>query len=139
MKEGTLSKFILSLYSIKITSTFLLKMLFKNGLYNYRLSKYELEGYQKPLLEGKIKAMYYFFTQLSQPFPNYDDTLKHLNIPVLVLWGKYDKILKWESQSQQVLKLLKIENNNIHSIEGNHFLQEENSFEITAKINNFIE
>jgi len=139
MKEGTLSKFILSLYSIKITSALLLKMLFKNGLYNYRLSKDGLEGYQKPLLEGKIKAMYYFFTQLSQPFPNYDDTLKHLNIPVLVLWGKYDKILKWESQSQQVLKLLKIENNNIHSIEGSHFLQEENSFEITAKINNFIE
>lgn len=139
MKEGIFSKFILSLYSKKLSSTLLLKMLFKNGLNNYSLSKSEFEGYQKPLLEGKIKAMYYFFTQLSQPFPNYEEVLKQLNIPVLIIWGKDDKILKWEAQSQQVLKLLKIDKNNIHYIEGNHFLQEENPNIITTKINGFIE
>jgi pimeloyl-ACP methyl ester carboxylesterase len=138
MKEGKLSKFIISLYSRKTTSTLLLKMLFNNGLSNYKLSKNEFESYQKPLLEGKTKAMYYFFTQLSQPFPNYEDTLKQLNVPVLIIWGNRDKILKWKPQSQQLIKLLKIENNNIHIVEGNHFIQEENFHEIGTKINAFI-
>lgn len=138
MRKGVLSKFILSLYSKKTTSTFLMKMLFKNGLNNYTLTKNDFEGYQKPLLEGKTNAMYYFFTQLSQPFPNYEETLKQLNIPVLVIWGKHDKILKWQPQSNQVLKLLKIKSKNIYIIEGNHFLQEENPLKITAKINDFI-
>ncbi len=138
MKEGILAKFILSLYHKKITSTFLLKMLFKNGLMNNKLSKSEFKGYQKSLLEGKTKGMYYFFTQLSKPFPNYEEVLKQLKIPILVIWGKYDKILKWESQKKHVLELLKIEENNIHILEGIHFIQEEQPDKITTLINDFV-
>lgn len=138
MKEGGFAKFILSLYRNKITSRILLKMLFKNGLVNNDLSKIEFKGYQKSLLEGKTKGMYYFFTQLSQPFPNYEETLKQLTIPVAIIWGKQDKILKWEPQKERVSELLKIEENNIHIIDGNHFIQEEHPNKITAIINNFI-
>jgi haloalkane dehalogenase len=138
MKEGGFAKLILSLYRNKMTSRILLKMLFKNGLVNNDLSKIEFKGYQKSLLEGKTKGMYYFFTQLSQPFPNYEETLKQLTIPVAIIWGKQDKILKWEPQKERVSELLKIEENNIHIIDGNHFIQEEQPDKITAIINAFI-
>ena len=100
--------------------------------------KNEFEGYQKSLLEGKTNAMYYFFTQLSKPFPNYEETLKQLTIPVAVIWGKADKILRWEPQKERVTELLKIEDHNIHIIEGSHFIQEEQPDKITAIITDFI-
>ena len=138
MKEGKTAKFILSLYRKKLTSKILLKLLFKGGLINNNLSKNEFEGYQKSLLEGKTNAMYYFFTQLSKPFPNYEETLKQLTIPVAIIWGKADKILRWEPQMKKVSELLKIEDHNIHIIEGSHFIQEEQPDKITAIINDFI-
>jgi haloalkane dehalogenase len=138
MKKGWFAKFILSLYRSKITSRIMLKMLFKNGLTDHKLSKTEIKGYQKSLLEGKTKGMYYFFTQLSKPFPNYEKTLKQLDIPVAIIWGKHDKILKWEPQKERVSELLKIESHNIHIIDGNHFIQEEQPNKITAIINDFI-
>jgi len=138
MKEGGFAKFILSLYRHKITSRVLLKILFRKGMNKKKLSKTEFKGYQIPLLEGKTKGMYYFFTQLSQPFPNYEETLKQLNIPVAIIWGKHDEILKWEPQKEKVLELLKIKENNIHVIDGNHFIQEEHPHKITAIINYFI-
>tara|TARA_B100000809_G_C15137276_1_gene531233 strand:- start:3237 stop:4190 length:954 start_codon:yes stop_codon:yes gene_type:complete len=138
MKEGGFAKFILSLYRNRMTSKILLKMLFKNGLVDCNLTKTEFKGYQKSLLEGKTKGMYYFFTQLSHPFPNYEETLKQLNIPVAIVWGKHDEILRWETQKKKVLELLNIKENNIHIIDGNHFIQEEQPNKITAIINDFI-
>ena len=91
-----------------------------------------------PLLEGKTKGMYFFFTQLSEPFPNYEETLRQLAIPVSIIWGKQDKILRWEAQQEKASELLKIENKNIHMIEGNHFIQEEQPDKITAIISEFI-
>jgi pimeloyl-ACP methyl ester carboxylesterase len=138
MKEGGFAKFILSLYRTQITSGILLKMLFKNGLTAHKLSKAEFTGYQLPLLEGKTKGMYYFFTQLSSPFPNYEETLQQLTIPVTVIWGKQDKILKWSPQENRVTELLKIKACHLHILDANHFIQEEKPTRITAIINAFI-
>jgi len=138
MKDGGFAKFILSLYRNKMTSRILLKMLFNNGLTNKKLTEPEFKGYQKSLLEGRTKGMYYFFTQLSQPFSNYEETLKQLNIPVTVIWGKHDDILRWEPQKEKVIELLKIKENSIHIIDGNHFIQEEHPHKITTIINDFI-
>ena len=136
MKEGFVARFILSLYSKKITSTILLKFLFKNGLSNITLSKKEFDGYQLPMLEGKTNGMYYFFTQLSNPFPNYEKMFKTLDIPILLIWGKDDKILKWNTQNEKAMELLNINSKNIHILDANHFLQEE---EPTTLVNLIIE
>ncbi len=137
-KPGIIAKAVMWSYKNGFTTKAMLKGLFKSGLTENTLNKIDIEGYKKPLLEGKTKAMYYFFTQTCNDLPNYKEVLSKLNIPVLVIWGKTDSFLKWPPQKEQVISDLKIQEKNIHIIDAKHFIQEEQPEHINALILDFI-
>lgn len=138
MKEGGFAKFSMWLYKNGITTNVLLKELFKKGLKENILSKNEIKGYKKPLLEGKTRAMYQFFSNSCNNLPDYKQILKNLNIPTLVIWGKHDTMLQWLPQEKEVQKDLNITNENIHLIDAKHFIQEEQPALINSYILDFI-
>lgn len=137
--KNLFTKIIMSLYTLKITNNILIKNLFKMSLLNNNLTKTDLEGYKKPLLEGKNKAMYYFFSRTCHNLPNYKNLLKSLQKTTIVIWGKEDEFLKWEPQKDLVTKDLKINIKNIHQIKAKHFIQEEKPEEISNFIHSFIQ
>lgn len=123
---------------MKLFNGFLIKKLFQGGLSKNTLEKSELEGYQQPLLEGKISSMYYFFSKTCHQIKNYKSLLQSLDIPTSVIWGKNDVFLLWNPQAEQVVEDLKIASHNIHLIEAKHFIQEENPNEICDLIFSFL-
>ena len=133
------TKFMINLYSYKLTNGMLMKGLFKSGLLHNNLSKEDIKGYKTPLLNGKIKGMYYFFSKTCHNLPDYSSLLPTLKHPVLLIWGKHDEFLKWEPQQDAVKEALQIKDENIHSIEGKHFIQEEIPDEIVQLTHNFIQ
>lgn len=136
--DNFFTKIVMSLYTFKLTNNMLIKNLFKMSLLNNNLTKTDLEGYKKPLLESKNKAMYYFFSRTCHNLPNHKDLLPTLDIPTAVIWGKEDDFLKWKPQSELVIKDLKIDTKNIHLLEAKHFIQEEKPIEISNFIDDFI-
>ena len=136
--KNLFTKIIMALYTFKLTNSKLINNLFDMSLVNNNLTKTDLEGYKKPLLEGKNKAMYYFFSRTCHNLPNHKELLPTLNKPVMVIWGKEDEFLKWKPQAELVIKDLKIASENIHLLEAKHFIQEEKPVEISNFINDFI-
>ncbi|MEH6537660.1 MAG: alpha/beta hydrolase [Psychroserpens sp.] len=134
-----ITKFVMSMYASKLTNGMLMKGLFKSGLLNNNLSEKDIEGYKTPLLQGKVKGMYYFFSKTCNNLPDYSSLLPTLKKPVLVIWGKHDDFLKWEPQKDQVKEALQIKDYNIHRIEGKHFIQEEIPEEIITLTHQFIQ
>ncbi|WP_298761615.1 alpha/beta hydrolase [uncultured Psychroserpens sp.] len=134
-----ITKFVMNLYSYKLTNNMLMKGLFKSGLLENNLSKDDIEGYKTPLLQGKIKGMYYFFSKTCHNLPDYSSLLPTLEQQVLVIWGKHDEFLKWEPQQDQVKQALNIETKHIHIIEGKHFIQEEVPQKISNLTHQFIQ
>ena len=124
--KGFFTKLIMALYTNGITANLMLKGLLKTGLINPKImSKKDIEGYKTPLLEGKTKAMYYFFTRTCHKLPNYSNTIKQLSMPKLVVWGKKDSFLVFEKMEEQVVSDLKLNKNNLHLIDAKHFIKEE--------------
>lgn len=138
MKPGIFAKIAMWGYNNGITTKTLLNNLFDMGLNEDNLTKADVEGYKKPLLENKTKAMYYFFTQTCNELPEYSTVLQNLNVPTMAVWGKNDKMLQWAPQSEQVKKDLDIADKDIHLIDATHFIQEEKPEEINRLILNFI-
>ncbi|MFT5512987.1 MAG: haloalkane dehalogenase [Bacteroidia bacterium] len=124
-RRGPIAHIAMSLYRSRLTNKMMLKQLFKMTLYDTELNKTEFKGYQRPLLNGKTRAMYTFFTSMRKDLPDYATVMKSLNIQVHVVWGKYDEVLVWDSQSAAVIADLKIQPENIHIVEASHFVQEE--------------
>lgn len=133
------TKFVINLYGYKLTNGMLMKGLFKSGLLNNNLTKNDLEGYNTPLLQGKINGMYYFFSKTCNNLPDYISLLSTLKVPVLVIWGKHDDFLKWEPQQEQVKQALQIDDKNVYLIEGKHFIQEEIPEKIINLTHKFIQ
>lgn len=123
--KNLLTKGIMKLYSTKLLNGFLVNQLFKGGLTKNNLSKSDLEGYKRPLLEGKINGLYYFFSNTCHDIKNYETVLKSLNTQSTVIWGKNDVFLLWEPQAEKVKRDLNLADENIHLIEAKHFIQEE--------------
>ncbi|CAM1342979.1 alpha/beta fold hydrolase [Tenacibaculum amylolyticum] len=136
--KNLFTRFVMWLYTIKFTNNKLITNLFNMSVTQNNLTKTDLEGYKKPLLEGKNKAMYYFFSRTCHNLPNYKNILKGLNKPTLVIWGKNDEFLKWEPQEQLVVKDLDILPENIHLLDAKHFIQEEQPKYISELISNFV-
>jgi len=109
------------------------------SLHNTELTKTEFKGYQWPMLHGKTKAMYTFFTNTKYALPDYSAILKNMTIPVGVVWGKHDKLLQWDVQASSVMQDLHIEPENVHLVEASHFVQEETPVAICDAVLNITE
>jgi len=126
MKPGLAAKTAMWGYTNGITTNLLLNRLFEEGLKNPEiLSKSDKSGYKIPLLEGKTRGMYYFFTQTCNNSPDYSDVVQKVNTPTSVIWGTHDKMLQWTPQSSELISKLPISQNDIHLINAKHFIQEE--------------
>jgi haloalkane dehalogenase len=137
-EKGGLTKLSMSFYSNKLTNKTIMKKLFKNALMENNLNANEIEGYRKPLLEGKTNALYTFFSSTCNALPNYNETIKKINIPSMVIWGKHDQMLRWAPMQEAVSADLNIKPENIHMLDAKHYIQEENTDEIVKYILNFI-
>lgn len=137
-KRGFIAKFIMKMYSSSLTNSMLLKGLFNNSLIKNDLSKDDLMGYKKPLLEGKTEAMYQFFSKTCNKLPNYHEVIKSLSMPKLLIWGKHDEFLVIDKMIDQVKVDLKLEDSNVHILEAKHYIQEEKPKRINNLILNFL-
>ncbi len=137
--KGFIAKCIMGLYSNGISTSVMLKGLFKSGLVDASIMEKEaIEGYKKPMLEGKTKAMYQFFSNTCNNLPDYSSVITSLEMPKLLIWGKEDEFLVLDKMKAQVVKDLKLDAKNIHEIEGKHFIQEEQPERITNLIIDFL-
>ena len=138
MKPGIFAKIAMWGYNNGITTKTLLNKLFDMGLNEDNLTKADIEGYKKPLLENKTKAMYYFFTQTCNTLPEFTTIIQSLDVPAMIIWGQNDKMLQWKPQSEQVQKDLKIANKDVHLLDATHFIQEEKPEELNNLILKFV-
>lgn len=125
-------------YRNGITTNMMLKGLFKSGLTENNLTKEDIEGYKTPLLEGKTRGMYYFFTQTCNTLPDYRSMIKKIDLPTLVIWGRNDSFLKWDPQQEVVISDLNIQRKNVHILDAKHFIQEEKPQEVNRLILEFL-
>jgi haloalkane dehalogenase len=101
VKKAVIAKFNMWLYKNGVTTNLILKGLFKSGLMENNLTKIEIEGYKKPLLEAKTKGMYYFLSKTCTTFPDTESSIKNFEIPVVAIWEKHDKILEIAPQKKR--------------------------------------
>lgn len=138
-KKGFFARLAMSLYSNGITTDTMLRALFKDGLMENNLTKADYEGYKKPLLRGQTDGMYNFFSSTCNNLPDYSETIKEIDKPVMLIWGKYDKFLVIDEMREDVMKDLKVKEENIHMLEAKHFIQEEKPAEISRLILEFMQ
>lgn len=136
-KKGWLTKCIMSMYSNGISTNLMLKGLFNSGLKKNELDKNDIEGYKKPLREGKTKAMYNFFSKTCFVLPDYTSVFENITIPKLVIWGKHDSFLVFDKMKERVYKQISSEEN-VHILDAKHFIQEEKPKEINDLIIPFL-
>lgn len=137
-KKGFIAKCIMLMYSNGISTNTMLKGLFKTGLMKNNLTKEALEGYKKPLLEGKTKAMYHFFSKTCNKLPNYSEVFENLKMPKLLIWGKYDRFLVFNDMQDKVISNFNLDRQHTNLLEAKHFIQEEKPKEISAFILKFL-
>ena len=137
-ERGGFTKLSMSFYSNKLTNKTIMKKLFKNALIKNNLTANEIEGYRRPLLEGKTNSLYTFFSSTYNALPDYSETLKNIDIPTIVIWGKHDKMLRWTPIADKVIADLNIEPDNVHIINAKHYIQEENPNEILDYLIKFL-
>lgn len=138
LEKGFITRFIMALYSNGISTNAMLKGLFNSGLLHNNLSKADLQGYRKPLLEGKTKAMYQFFSSTCFDLPNYESIIKGLKMPKLLIWGKHDSFLVLDKMKDSVVSDLNLQEEHIHLLEAKHFIQEEQPDKINTLILGFL-
>jgi len=138
-KKGIISRFIMSLYTSRITAGVMISGLFKTGLTDAKiLTKQDIEGYKKPLLEGKTKAMYHFFSNTCNNLPDYSEVISKLTMPKILIWGKEDSFLVFNDMKEKIKQHLIPSEENIHLIDAKHFIQEEKPKDINALILDFL-
>lgn len=136
--QGVFTKLSMSFYKSKLTNRTIMRKLFKNALMENNLTANEIEGYRKPLLEGKTNSLYTFFSSTCNALPDYKETLQNIEIPAIVIWGKHDKMLQWDPMADQVISHLNISLDNIHILDSKHYIQEENTDELLKYIITFV-
>jgi len=137
-RPGFIAKTVMWSYRNGVTTNALLKGLFKEGLKENTLNKLDIEGYKRPLLEGKTNAMYYFFTRTCNAFPDYSLVYENIDVPVAVIWGIHDTMLQWTPQQSTVIEALKIDEDDVYLIDEKHFIQETKAEEVSFKILEFL-
>ena len=137
-RKGILAKLFMWSYRNGITTNLMLQGLFKSGMTANTLSKTDIEGYKKPLLEGKTYGIYYFFTQTCNSLSNYQPLIQQIKVPVKIIWGINDSFLKWEPQKEKLKADLNLSEDSIDLLEAKHFIQEEKPSEIVKIIQSFL-
>ena len=136
--KGFIAKCVMAMYSNGIATNTMLKGLFKSGLVKNNLSKEELSGYKKPLLEGKTKAMYHFFSNTCNDLPDYGNVIDDIRVPAQIIWGIHDTFLLINKIKDTLVSRMRLKNEDVHLIDAKHFIQEEKPDEIVFLINRFI-
>jgi pimeloyl-ACP methyl ester carboxylesterase len=137
-RKGIIARTAMWSYRNGITTNMMLKNLFKSGMTENTLNKTDIEGYKRPLLEGKTKAMYYFFTQTCNILPNYQPMIQEMKVPTAIIWGENDTFLLIKPQQEALQKDLDIKDENIHLLDARHFIQEEKPVKVVSLILEFI-
>ena len=138
-KKGFIARCIMAMYSNGITANMMLKGLFKTGLLNNNImSESDIEGYKKPMREGKVKAMYHFFTNTCNNLPDYSSVIENLKMSKLLIWGKHDQFLVINKMKEKVISNLELKEEHTHFIQAKHFIQEEQPKEISKLILSFL-
>lgn len=139
-EPGWIAKFYTFLYKGALSARLMIGATMKNGLSKrIKLSKKDKEGYWRPMREGGNRALYYFFTQTCNKLPDYyDDVLRSLSVPAMVIWGAKDPMLKWEPQAINIMADLRMDPADVHLLqEARHFIQEEQPEDIANWIDAF--
>ena len=138
-KKGFITRCIMAMYSNGISTNIMLKGLFNTGLLDDKImSETDIEGYKKPMLEGKVKAMYHFFSNTCYDLPDYSKVIENQKMPKLLIWGKHDDFLVLDKMKEKVISGLNLKEENIHLINAKHFIQEEQPQKINELILNFL-
>ena len=137
-KRNLFSKFTMWLYHNGISTDAMLGLLFKEGLTEGKLSKTAYSGYKEPLMEGKTRGMYTFFSSTCNGMKDYSELIKSINKPTILIWGKHDEFLVFEDMREEVMEGLKLKEESIYLLEAKHFIQEEEPEKINQIILNFL-
>lgn len=137
-KKGFMARIAMWSYRNGLTTNMMLKKLFQGGMMENTLNEADIEGYKRPMLEGKTKAMYYFFTQTCNALPNYQPMIQEMDVPTNIIWGENDSFLLLEPQKEALQKDLSLKENDIHMLDAKHFIQEEKPEEIVKLIVGFM-
>ncbi len=136
---GFIARATMWVYRNGITTNSMLKGLFNEGMTVNTLNQEDIEGYKRPLKEGKTRAMYYFFTRTCNALPDYQEMIQKFEVPAMVVWGKNDSFLKWSPQEEAVTRDLSIDASQVHLLDAKHFIQEEHPDELVRLITSFLE
>ena len=112
-RKGIIARTAMWSYRNGITTNLMLKNLFKSGMTENTLNKTDIEGYKRPMLEGKTNAMYYFFTQTCNSLPNYQPMIQEMKVPTAIIWGENDTFLLIKPQQKALQNDLNIHDENI--------------------------
>lgn len=137
-KKGFIARTAMWSYRNGITTNLMLKNLFKSGMTENFLNKTDVEGYKRPLLEGKTNAMYYFFTQTCNSLADYQPMIQEMEVPTAIIWGENDSFLLIEPQQEALQKDLDISDENVNLLNAKHFIQEEKPVKVVSLILDFI-
>ena len=137
-RKGIIARTAMWSYRNGITTNLMLKNLFKSGMTENTLNKTDIEGYKRPMLEGKTNAMYYFFTQTCNSLPNYQPMIQEMKVPTAIIWGENDTFLLIKPQQKALQNDLNIHDENIHLLDAKHFIQEEKPKKVVELILDFL-
>lgn len=126
-EKGLIAKWFTRMYSLsKLSQYITINPTFKNGIKNKTIVNNKmLDGYKTPLLGDGHHGIYYFFTQTCKQIIDYTELHKSLDTPLTVIWGKWDDILRWEENEAKIKANFNVLDEDIHIIDGKHFIQEE--------------
>lgn len=140
LKKGFFAKTGVSLYRTSLFGDFMLNRFMNKALLDRKkLSQSEFEGYSYPIkVEDKTQGMYWFFTNIRKPFPEYEDVISNIEVPKLVIWGMADDMLRLKPQEDLMISRMNVLPENIHKLNASHFLQEERADKLVALIVDFL-
>lgn len=139
MKQGVLAKVSMWLYRNGLTTNLMMNQLVKSAMMEKSLTKEEKLGYKTPWRAGKTRAMYFFISNTCNTFTDYTSVFEKINVPVAVIWGKEDTMLKIDPQLDKIKNSFAVDDANIHLLDAKHFIQEEKPLVICEIIDQFIQ
>jgi haloalkane dehalogenase len=136
---GWIATQFVRLYTFSLGQVLVLNGTFKNGLSkNVSLTPDKLTGYKAPLrAKGGDRGLYYFFTQTCHKIQDFTALHKSIEAPLCVIWGRTDSMLRWKDIADKVSANFNLKKEDVHIIEANHFIQEEQPVFIAETIAEF--